>query len=244
MANKVEEELRAIKAAEKARDFNRRKADSQTLAGAVGRELSIYQKFATSFGKVLVWLWWNFGNPVINKVTVPLFLFLFKWFINLWNWVAFKKDEFGNRKLSYARGSLFIVSWLFLGALIASGFVYDTLVYLPTHTKDRVVWLSSAQEIYPDSNIFSVQGCDKLVSKVCHEDQALYYRVQASWFNETWSILSGRGLFFPDKVVATIGSDWSRCTVSDFGSRWRFWIFFGNYYPNLLVTSCERSSAT
>ena len=65
--SKISDELEAIKAAERAREFNRRKEEASNPMGRITQELNIYQKFFRSFGAVCVWLWWNFGNPFFNK---------------------------------------------------------------------------------------------------------------------------------------------------------------------------------
>lgn len=241
--SKISEENELLKAREKAAAFNQKKAYAASGVGSISRELNIYQKFFRQVGTVAVWLWWNFGNPVLNKFTVPLIRRLLGWDIWIWNRVAFSKDEFGIKRLSYVKGAAFIMVHLALFFMIVSGFMYDSIVYPFTYESNRTVWLSSAQEIYPGSNVFSVQGCDHLVAKVCNEDESLYYRVRPTIFNNMWSILHWRGPFFADKVVATIGSDWSKCIVSDYGLRWRFLIFWEDIYPDLLVTSCERSAA-
>ena len=63
--------------------------------------------------------------------------------------------------------------------------------------------------------------------------------IRASNFNEAWSILSGRGLFFPDYVAASVPVAVSRCKITSYGLRVKFLMRGFDIYPDLLQTECS-----
>jgi hypothetical protein len=97
------------------------------------------------------------------------------------------------------------------------------------------VYLTNSQEIVPGENEHSVQGCHALP---CTDDNSVYYRIRASNFNEAWSVLHGRGLFYPDFVAAAVPVSISRCNITSYGLRIKFLMRGLDIYPDLLRTEC------
>lgn len=234
------------------RKFEQEASESRTTWGRIRAEAAIVLGFLSKIIQALMWLWWNFGNPFLNKVTIPILRKFFGWYVPLWNRFTTVKDKYGNERFSKSRGAGMVVATA-LAAMVAWELLlttWDASWYVTTGHRDRVVWLANAQEIYPNSNVFSVQGCDldpgdeNLTTLVtCSERNSLYYRVAPTLFSNVWSIASWKGLFFPDKVVAPIGADWSKCIVTDYGLRFRILIFLWDIYPVLLSATCERSTS-
>jgi hypothetical protein len=240
-------EARRLKEQHERRTFSAGRDESRTTVGKVRHEVLGLTKFLGGVVTAATWLWWNFGNPLLNRVTIPLLVRFLGWYVRLWTRFTTVKDGYGNDKFSKVRGAMMIAG-TFLSILAAPHlvlFTYDLGLYAVTRHEDQEVWLSSAQEIYPGSGTFSVQGCEvtdeNSVGMVeCNEVNSIYYRVEPNIFNNLWSLVAGRGIFFPDLVVSPIGADWSRCVTTTYGIRFRLLVFLGDVYPTLLAASCKR----
>lgn len=237
------------------RKFNSKKKEAHTRTGRVWNDFGIVMKFVSQVVAASAWLWWNFGNPFLNKVTVPFAKWGFWWYLDLWNGFTRVKDEYGVERTSIKRGATMVAGTLLSLFIAFHTFltVLDTGLYMATRRVDEVVWLSLAQEIDGHAGTFSVQGCEitptneKGLSN-CATADALYFRVYNSTFNNMWSIVHGWNhgrpfdLFFPDQVVAPIGADWAKCVVTSYSVRVRLLMFIGDIYPVMLSASCERQT--
>jgi len=127
-----------------------------------------------------------------------------------------------------------VFAWFILVPLL--GFLYDLGLYLVTVKHDEVVYLTNSQEILPDENVHSVQGCHELP---CTDKNSFYFRIRATLFNEVWSVVHGRGLFFPDYVAASVPLSISQCTITSYGVRLKLIMRGMDIYPDLLKTECS-----
>lgn len=229
--------------------------DSRTVAGRTRYEVLVTLTFLGQVGRVLVWLWWNVGNPLINVFTVPLIVRAWGWYVALWRRHTTYLDEHGNEKFSRRRGIAVVLATMMVPfvALNLLLLTIDVALYSVTR-EERTVWLSLPQEIYPGANVFSIQGCltegevDGTVR--CSEDNSLYYRVRPTLFTELWSLVRGwrngrpLELFYPDLIVSPVGASWSRCDVVTYSFRIKLLMGLGDVYPELLHADCERSIGT
>lgn len=156
----------------------------------------------------------------------------------LWNRLVYIEDEYKNRRLSKRRAAGFVVAtfvfaWFILIPLLE--FVFDAGLYLATVKHDEVVYLTNSQEIIPEDNVHSVQGCYQLP---CTDENSFYFRIRATLFNEVWSVVHGRGLFFPDYVAASVPLSISQCTITSYGLRLKLIMRGVDIYPDLLKTEC------
>lgn len=227
--------------------------DAETSRSTIGKmayEVGVTAKFISQLVSASSWVWINFFLPAWTFIfTGPGRWFVNKW-VELWRWFTPYKDKFGNTKFSRTKGGIMILGTLMLPFVLFQMMLFtaDASLYFATVKRDQVVWLSSAQEIIPGENTFSVQGCEKLVeradgSKTCSEANTLYYRVSPSALNQIWSLFAGHGVFFPDRVVAAVGADWSQCEIESYGIRFRLFMFLLDVYPNLLTATCTRNNA-
>ena len=238
---------RLLKEQHEKRSFLGRKKEAASSIGKAAHEVQVAGKFLSSIGRVLLWMWWNIGNPVINMFTVPIFVRMGKAYARAWLRFTHYKDEYGHEKTSMVKGTAMVAATVIAFFLAVNTFflAIDTGLYFTTVEKNQRVWLSSAQEIIPDSGVFSMQGCEitsenEAGLSVCDPESSLYYRTGPSTFNNLWSIMSGHGIFFSDRIVAPIGADWSQCTATTYGVRFRLLVFLWDMYPTLLSASCER----
>src|SRR5215813_1314062 len=137
----------------------------------------------------------------------------------LWNRFVYVEDQYKNRRLSKRRATGFVAAglvfaWYVFVPLVA--FLYDFGLYLVTVKHDEVVYLTNSQEIIPNENVHSVQGCHQLP---CTDANSFYFRIRATLFNEVWSLVHARGLFFPDYVAASVPLSISQCKITSYGVR-------------------------
>jgi hypothetical protein len=148
-------------------------------------------------------------------------------------------DKFGNRLFSKRRAGLMLLATaavLWFALLPTLGFLFDLGLYFATAKVDEVVYLTNSQEIVPEENIHSVQGCHDLP---CNDNNSIYFRIRSTPFNQAWSILHGHGVFFPDYVAAAVPLSVSKCTITSYGVRLKLFMRGMEVYPDVVSTVCE-----
>jgi hypothetical protein len=174
-----------------------------------------------------------------------LFSVLFwKRFRYVWDRTVYTKNAAGDRKFSKVRGASVIAT---TAALLYVGFyalfvLFDATVYMFTARVNESVYLSNAEEIAPDSNVFSVRGCVAPAtgeSFSCGAEDSLYFRISPSNFNHVWSFLNTETmLFYPEEVAAPIAPGWQQCTITSYGIRVKFLMRNWDIYPELVSARC------
>lgn len=123
-----------------------------------------------------------------------------------------------------------------------ASFVWHAGLYAATSRVDEIVYLSNAQEIIPEQNLFSVQGCEASFAGEdfsCSEEESLYFRIEPTEFAQVWSLLYRGNFFYPDYIAAPIAPGWQRCTITSYGFRMKTMIRRWEIYPELLSAKCE-----
>lgn len=168
---------------------------------------------------------------------------MWKHYRKIWDRFAYATIDdqrvFSRKRGAYTLIGTFLTLWF---AISITSFVWHTTLYIATARVDEVVYLSNAQEIAPDENIFSVQGCEATVAGEtfsCSEDESLYFRIEPSEFAQVWSILSRGNFFYPDYVAAPIAPGWQKCVITSYGFRMKTMIRSWEIYPELLSARCE-----
>lgn len=191
-------------------------------------------------------LWFYFLGPIWNFFYwITVTIFFQKTFMKVWDKFAYKTDqETGELIFSRKRGAGVILSFLaglyFLVSI--AGFVWDVTLYMTTARIDEIVYLSNAQEILPDDNIFSVQGCNIINDAEtisCSVEESLYFRINPNLFSQVWSYIVKGDFFYPDYVAAPIAPGWSRCVITSYGFRLKTLVRRFEIYPELLDANCE-----
>jgi hypothetical protein len=163
---------------------------------------------------------------------------LWRLFRLLWDKTVYREDEYRNRLFSKRRAGVFLLvaavfAWYV--AVPTAVFLFDVALYLATAKRNEIVYLTNSQEILPQENEHSVQGCHELP---CTDENSIYYRIRATYFNEAWSIFNGRGLFFPDYVAAAVPVSISSCRITSYGLRVKLLMRGFDMYPDLLAAEC------
>jgi hypothetical protein len=233
----LKEEVDRLKKKIEEQAFQKKKADAKSWTGRTQHDLTAIHKFWYQFLQACHWIYANVFRPISRLLFKPV-PYLWRWFRLLWDKAVYYEDQFQNRQFSKTRAGLFLlvsavsVWYLVVPALIM---IVDTAIYLATVKHNEQVFLTNSQEIVPGENEHSVQGCHALP---CTDDNSVYFRIRASNFNEAWSILHGRGLFYPDYVAAAVPVSISRCKITSYGLRIKFLMRGLDIYPDLLRTEC------
>ena len=161
---------------------------------------------------------WNFCTPVRN------------WYIKQWKKWCYDKygDFFWKRALCMICAT--IASLYILICVLE--FLFDIGYYLSTK-KVETIYLSDSVEL--EDGLWSAKGCP---TKECSSDNALYFRIKNTWFNNIWNIWNHGQIFFPDGIAAGIITGQSKCTIISYGLRYRLVMVF-NYYPQILQVNCQ-----
>jgi len=242
--------VRRLREQVNAANRKRKKENAESWVGRTSHHVQVLQKFFTSVARVAVWLWWNFGNPFLNKFTVPVFMFMAGWYVRIWNKYVFPKDEFGVEHFSVVRGGKLLV-----GTVVAAVIGWNLLVLSVDATMFVLPWTSQHNETvylfgttdnsFADDN-WSVTGCEIQAGASdfeCSNEDTLYYRIQPNLFNYLWNV-SWHGwnpfaLFLPEVVGAPVAPGWNECRISAYGIRWKLLVRNLQWYVNLLATDCK-----
>jgi hypothetical protein len=230
-------------------DHTREEAERAKLAG----ENPVVKTVKNYYGLARFWYQFTASMTVIyRRFIYPIYswgywlfsILFWKRFRAVWDRFVYKTNAAGERKFSKIRGATIIVSTAaFLFLFYQSMFVLvDATLYAVTGKVDEIVYLSNAQEIVPDSNMFSVQGCVAPAegeSFSCGAEDSLYFRISPSGFNHTWNLINNGGLFYPDYVSAPIAPGWQECTVTSYGVRIKTLMRTWDLYPELLSARCR-----
>lgn len=250
MTDDIADRIARLKASTESNLSSSRKEDVQSKLGRTATEVASVQKFLFQVTKVLIWLWWNVGNPVMNMFTMPVFKWVWYKYRALWNRFAMKTDEYGARTFSVRRGAMVIVltamsAYLFVDAVELT---WDIAVFATTVRTDETVYLFRTDDnsFTYENDDFSVSGCEITAVQAvgekhhCSDNDSLYFRLNASLFNNMWSMITHRNIFapfLPDYVAAAVSTGWNQCKITTYGFRARFFRFI-NWYPELLSTDC------
>jgi hypothetical protein len=200
-------------------------------------DVASMNRFLAQFVLASHWIYQNILAPAGQYGSIPL-RHIFRWYRWLWDKVVYREDQYKNRLFSKTRAGVFLTAtivfaWFILLPLL--GLLFDTAVYFATVQKDEVVFLTNSQEIIPEENVHSIQGCHSLP---CTDDNSVYFRIRATLFNEVWSLVRGEGLFYPDYVAAAVPLTISRCMITSYGMRIKFVVRNLDIYPDVLQTEC------
>ena len=231
------DEIRRLKEKIDARGHQARKDDAATWTHRTREDISALQRFLSAVAGFFIWIHGRLLRPLARIVTVPA-IWLWCLVRALWNRLVYIEDEYRNRRISKRRAAIFAVSglvfawYIFIPLLML---LVDVALYAATVKRDEVVYLTNSQEIIPEDNVHSVQGCHQLP---CTDENSFYFRIRATLFNELWSVLHGRGFFFPDYVAASVPLSISECKITSYGVRVKIFMRGMDIYPDLLRTEC------
>lgn len=224
-------------------EIEKAKSDANSLLGKTKSRLGFLQSFWAQVVSSALMIWRSFLAPIWNIVYWLGIGFLWRNYRKIWDRFAYTTVD-GQRVFSRKRGAYtllgtFLTLWF---AVSIASFTWHVTLYLTTARVDEVVYLSNAQEISPEENLFSVQGCEATVTTEtfsCSEDESLYFRIGPTEFAQVWSILTRGNFFYPDYIAAPIAPGWQKCVITSYGFRMKTMIRRWEIYPELLSARCE-----
>lgn len=178
------------------------------------------------------WVWSTLLRPVTHPLTIAA-----KWvmarYMRLWDRVVYTREGYFSRtRAGVLLASTVAFVWVLPSVLL---FVAQLGLFAATYKNERII-LTKSQEIYADENIHSVTGCE---SSECNADNAVYFRVRPTGFNQLWSLVARGSLFYPDYVVGSITNAGQECTVISYGIRIKALMRNWDIYPDLLLAQCS-----
>jgi hypothetical protein len=234
----LKEDIKNLKKKIGDKAFQDKKTDARSWTGRTQHDLTAIHKFWYQFLQASHWIYAKVFRPVTRLLYKPV-PHIWKLFRFLWDKAVYYEDKFQNRQFSKTRAGVFLLAsvltawYLVVPALFL---VFDTAVYFATVKHNEEVYLTNSQEILPNQNEHSVQGCHALP---CTDENSVYFRIRASNFNEVWSVVHGNGLFFPDYVAAAVPLSISRCRITSYGFRMKLIMRGFDIYPDLLKIECS-----
>jgi hypothetical protein len=239
----LRDEVEELKKKMEQKAFADAKTDAKSWTGRTQHDLTAIHKFSYQFLAACHWIWLNILRPVTRFFYKPV-PWLWHGYRVLWDKAVYTQDQYQNRLFSKTRAGVYLaatIAFVWYLAVPLTVMVFDTGLYLATAKRAETVYLTNSQEILPESNEHSVQGCHELP---CTDHNSVYYRIRASNFNEVWSVLHGKGLFFPDYVAAAVPVSISKCTISSYGVRVKLLMRGFDLYPDLLEAECTPVQGT
>jgi len=96
-----------------------KKAYDQSSVGRFHKDVTVVQRFIFQFIRGINFLWKHIGSPIRKFFTNGISLIFF-WYIDLWNSIVYKTDEYGKPVISIFRIAGMILATLFVMYLIIS----------------------------------------------------------------------------------------------------------------------------
>lgn len=224
-----------------------RKKNNLSTSGQVDKNLTKTWVFLHQVARSLVWIFDHFFVPVWRQVQRPA-LWLYYKYLDLWNRVVYKKDEYGVERFKVSRGAGMVVSSLLAGYIIII-FINITLVftfwYIPFSYVDEEIYLYNSLKISDGVNpissiddVYEVHGCETLP---CSDQTSVSFYVRATWFNELWAVLNHGSLYYPQFIAGAVAPIMQKCVITSYGFRKKLKVIVRQFdlYADLLeVKSC------
>jgi hypothetical protein len=233
----LKEEIDKLRAKIDENAYRAAKTEAASFTARRRSDIASTNRFLAQLILAAHWIYASVLRPVGGFASIPLRQ-LFRWYRWFWDKAVYVEDRYKNRMFSKTRAGVFLAASIVFAWFIlvpALVFLFDIGLYFATVRKDETVYLTNSQEIIPEENVHSVQGCHSLP---CTDDNSVYFRIRGTLFNEAWSLVHGRGIFYPDYIAAAVPLSISRCTITSYGVRVKFVVRGMDIYPDVLQTEC------
>ena len=147
-------------------------------------------------------------------------------------WNKYTHDKYGDFLIKRAVAMVFATITALFILIEVIEFTFDLGYYLTTR-KEETIYLSDSVEL--EDGLWSAKGCP---TADCNSENALYFRIKNTWFNNVWNIFHHGQIFFPDGIAAGVPTGQTECHVISYGLRYRIVMVF-NYYPQILEVHCK-----
>ena len=173
----------------------------------------------------------GFISPITNFF--GKFRFLSNSYKNIWVRMVYDDGNFSKKGLlkiiSLTVLSVYVLWILFILSIQSLSFVMTSKI-------DEVVYMTNSQEVDPEGDIYSAQGCTILP---CDEESSIYFRIEPSLFSHAYELVTKGQIFYPDYLAAAIPPGLNKCTITSYGLRWKFFMRGMDIYPYILRASCN-----
>jgi len=243
MNNDLNDRFEKVQNSIKMSFYSTKKQYDQSSVGKLHKDINLWLKFWESFSAALQWLYKTFLWPITWRLW-RVIRWLARQYRNLWLYITYKKDLYGTLQFSKTRGGLTILmSILMFYLLYGTVTVLITLPwYFLTVRHNEVLYLSnhSAVEGHTTSrlkinDVYEITGCEAID---CSDQDTVSFRVEATWFNEAWSVVHNLSLYYPDYVAAAVSPVVNRCTITSYGVRKKFLVRQWELHPEILQVRC------
>ena len=147
-------------------------------------------------------------------------------------WNKYTHDKYGDFLIKRAVAMIIATATSLFILVEVIEFTFDAGYYLATR-KEETIYLSDSVEL--EDGLWGAKGCP---TRECNSEDALYFRIKNSWFNNIWNIIHHGQIFFPDGISAGVPTGQTECNVISYGLRYRIVMIF-NYYPQILEVHCK-----
>lgn len=223
--------------------YDTKKQYDQSTVGRFHKEMNLWIRFWETFSSAIQWLYKKLVYPISWRLW-RISKWLAKKYRNLWLRITYKKDQYGVMRFQRMRGGVTVLGTMLTVYLfyVLSIIVMTAPWYFLTVKHDEILYLSnhSAVEGHDRSKIkindvYEITGCESLD---CSDQDSVSFRVEASWFNEAWSLVHHGALYYPDYVAAAVSPVVNRCTITSYGVRRKFLVRYWELHPDILQVRC------
>lgn len=223
--------------------YSTKKQYDQSSVGKLHKEFNLWMRFWESFSSAVQFLYKYLVRPITKRIWKTA-RWLMTEYRDLWLNITYKKDQYGVMQFNRMRGGLTILGTV--GVLYCLYGLSTIMISLPwyvlTVKHDEVLYLSnhSAVEGHSTSrlkinDVYEITGCENID---CSDQDTVSFRVEASWFNEAWSLAHNYAFYYPDYVAAAVSPVVNRCTITSYGIRKKFLVRSWELHPDILQVRC------
>lgn len=189
-------------------------------------------RFTYQLLAAVTWIWQYILRPVSKPIRAVIGM-LYRAYRRLWDKVVYRETG----EFSRTRAGILLASTMaFLYVLPTILLFFGQAALFVTSWRRETVYLSRAQEIYPDDDIHAVVGSE---SPDITDQTTITFRVGPTMFNHVWSIFYNGDIFYPDEVAAVATGDINKCSILSYGFRWKFMMRRWDIYPDILSARCD-----
>lgn len=210
-------------------------------AKRIGNYLDSLDMLKTFVLTVYGWIYSYLISPFTSLVNNRITRVVWNWYIDKWMRFVRKDGETSKKRASIFIFSTLLALWF---SYVMFFLIKDVVFYMATYELNETVYLSNAQEIDPENNVHSVQGCMVKMEAngnfSCSTEDSLYFRIHSTLFNQIWYFAKEGSFMYPDYVAATIAPGWQKCVISSYGFRAKLFVRRLDIYPTLLSVNCTK----
>lgn len=225
--------------AEAAHAADQRRRDSRySRLGRMREDMTSTSTFLGQIGSALAWVWTYVVRPCLHWLSIPT-RWLYREYRRLWAYTVYRRTADDVLVFSKTRAGLFLLGtfgflWYLLIPLIDCA--WDAAWYFATVRHQEHVYLLGSQEINSWTGAHIIEGCSELP---CSDRDAVYFRTEGGLFNNLWSLVHNRSLFYPEYVGAAVPYGVNQCEITSYGMRIRFPGRIVNTYSYMLSVTCK-----